>query len=169
MKKIIKKYIKEIIIIIILLLICDFLWALPPYIVKQIIDIDFTREDIINIIIFFIAIYAVVHFGRVILKYIRDVIINKTICKILKDIREMLFNKILNFKMMTFNKYNSSELYTRLTTDVDNLFELFFGFLYDIASNILYIIFMIIMMFIANVNLAVIGRNYSIYNFFNSI
>ena len=28
--------------------------------------------------------------------------------------------------MITFNKYNSSELYTRLTSDVDNLFDLFF-------------------------------------------
>ena len=59
--------------------------------------------------------------------------------------------------MITFNKYNSSELYTRLTSDVDNLFELFFGFLYDILSNILYIVFMIIMMFVANINLAIIG------------
>ena len=53
-------------------------------------------------------------------------------CKILKDIRKMLFDKILNFRMSTFNKYNSSELYTRLTSDVDNLFSLFFGFLYNI-------------------------------------
>ncbi len=157
MKKIIKKYIKSIIIIGILLLICDFLSALPPYIVKQVVDIDFTREDIINIIIFFIFIYTSIHLARLIFKYVRDVLINTTICKILRDIRKMLFNKILNFKMSTFNKYNSSELYTRLTSDVDNLFDLFFGFLYKILSNILYIVFMIIMMFVANINLAVIG------------
>ena len=157
MKKIIKKYIKSIIIIGILLLICDFLSALPPYIVKQVVDIDFTREDIIHTILFFICIYTSIHLGRLIFKYIRDVLINTTICKILKDIRKMLFNKILNFKMSTFNKYNSSELYTRLTSDVDNLFSLFFGFLYNILSNILYIVFMIIMMFVANINLALIG------------
>lgn len=157
MKEIIKKYTKSIIIIGILLLICDFLSALPPYIVKQVVDIDFTRADIMNTIIFFICIYISIHLGRVIFKYIRDVLINTTICKILKDIRKMLFNKILNFRMSTFNKYNSSELYTRLTSDVDNLFSLFFGFLYNILSNILYIAFMIIMMFVANINLAIIG------------
>lgn len=59
--------------------------------------------------------------------------------------------------MSTFNKYNSSELYTRLTSDVDNLFDLFFGFLYKILSNILYLAFMIIMMFVADINLAIIG------------
>ena len=157
MKKIIKKYIKSIVIIGILLIICDFLSALPPYIVKQVVDIDFTRKDIMNTIIFFICIYTSIHLGRLIFKYVRDVLINTTICKILRDIRKMLFDKILNFKMSTFNKYNSSELYTRLTSDVDNLFDLFFGFLYDILSNVLYIIFMIIMMFVANINLAVIG------------
>lgn len=157
MKNIIKKYIKSIVIIGILLIICDFLSALPPYIVKQVVDIDFTRKDIMNTILFFICIYTSIHLGRLIFKYVRDVLINTTICKILRDIRKMLFNKILKFKMSTFNKYNSSELYTRLTSDVDNLFDLFFGFLYGILSNILYIIFMIIMMFVANINLAVIG------------
>ena len=83
--------------------------------------------------------------------------INTTICKILRDVRKTLFDKMLNFKMLTFNKYNSSELYTRLTTDVDNLFDLFFGFLYKILSNILYITFMIVMMFVANIHLAIIG------------
>ncbi|MCI9038519.1 MAG: ABC transporter ATP-binding protein [Clostridia bacterium] len=157
MKNIVKKYIKSIVIIGILLIICDFLSALPPYIVKQVVDIDFTRKDIMNTILFFICIYTSIHLGRLIFKYVRDVLINTTICKILRDIRKMLFDKILNFKMSTFNKYNSSELYTRLTSDVDNLFDLFFGFLYDILSNILYIIFMIIMMFVSNINLAVIG------------
>jgi len=122
-----------------------------------VVDIDFTKEDIIQTILFFICIYTFIHLGRLIFKYIRDVVINKTICKILKDIRKTLFNKILNFKMITFNKYNSSELYTRLTSDVDNLFDLFFGFLYKILSNILYIAFMIVMMFVANINLAIIG------------
>ena len=157
MKKIIKKYIKSIVIIGILLITCDFLSALPPYIVKQVVDIDFTRKDIMSTIMFFICIYTSIHLGRLIFKYVRDVLINTTICKILRDIRKMLFDKILNFKMSTFNKYNSSELYTRLTSDVDNLFDLFFGFLYDILNNVLYIIFMIIMMFVANINLAVIG------------
>lgn len=156
-EKNLKKYIKQIIVIALLLIICDFLVALPPYIVKQVVDIDFTKEDVIQTIIFFICIYTSIHLGRLIFKYIKDVLINTTICKILKDIRKTLFNKILDFKMITFNKYNSAELYTRLTEDVDNLFALFFGFLYSILSNILYIVFMIIMMFVANINLAIIG------------
>lgn len=171
MKKIIKRYVKPIIVIGILLVICDFLSALPPYIIKQVVDIDFTREDMMHVILFFICIYTAIHIGRIIFKYLRDVVINKTICKILRDIRKELFNKILNFKMTTFNKYNSAELYTRLTSDVNNLFNLFFGFLYKILSNIIYIAFMIIMMYVANINLAVIASitvlliSYVVYKF----
>ena len=57
MKKIIKKYVKSIILLGILLLACDFLSAIPPYIVKQVVDIDFTKENIIQTILFFIIIY----------------------------------------------------------------------------------------------------------------
>lgn len=157
MKRIIKKYIKSILVVGGLLLLCDFLSAIPPYIVKQVVDIDFSRKDISSTITFFIFIYVAIQLGGLLLKYIRDVLINTTVCKILRDIRKMLFNKILNFKMVTFNKYNSSELYTRLTADVDNLFSLFFGFLYHILNNIFYLIFMLIMMFVANISLAIIG------------
>lgn len=157
MKKIVKKYIKPIVCVFILLIICDFLSAVPPYIVKKVVDIDFTKPDIEKIILLFICIYASVHIFRLVLKYIRDVVINKVICKILIDIRKAVFNKILNFKMSTFNKYNSSELYTRLTDDVNNLFDLFFGFCYGIFSNVIYIVFMVIMMFLADINLAIIG------------
>ena len=157
MKKILKKHTKSIIFMSILLLICDFLWALPPYVVKQVVDIDFSRQDITNTIIFFVCIYITVHLSILIFKYIRDIVINKVICNILKDIRKIVFDKILNFKTMTFNKYNSSVLYTRLTVDVDNLFELFFGLAYRIVSSGLYMMFMVIMMYAANINLAIIG------------
>ena len=157
MKEIVKKHIKPKIVLGVLLLICDFISTLPPYIVKKVVEIDFSKEDMLQMMTVFICIYILLHLSIVIFKYIRDILMSKTICKILKDIRKALFDKVLNFKMITFNKYNSSELYTRLTSDVDNLFELFFGFLECILSNILYIIFMIVMMFVANVNLAIIG------------
>ena len=117
----------------------------------------FTRQDLTNTIIFFVCIYIAIHLSILIFKYIRDIVINKVICNILKDIRKIVFDKILNFKTMTFNKYNSSVLYTRLTVDVDNLFELFFGLAYRIVSSGLYMMFMVIMMYAANINLAIIG------------
>ncbi len=157
MKEIIKKHSKYIIFVSILLIICNLLSTLHPYVMKQILDIDFSSDNIKEIIMKFIIIYTVIHIILVLFKNLRNIIINKAICKMLKDIRIKVFNKVLNFKMITFNKYNSSELYTRLTDDIDSLFDLFFGLLYMVINNILYIVFMIIMMFIANKELALIG------------
>lgn len=157
MKDIVKKYIKSLIIVSILLIICNLLSILHPYIMKQILDLDFSSNNIQNIILKFIIIYVSIHVVLAVLKNLNNIIINKTICKILRDLRQKVFNKVLYFKMKTFNKYNSSELYTRLTDDIDNLFDLFFGLLYMVVNNLLKIIFMVIMMFVANVNLALIG------------
>lgn len=82
---------------------------------------------------------------------------NKTMALILRDIRQTVFEKVLKFKMKTFNKYNSSELYTRLTNDTDNLFDLFFGVLQILVDDVVNIIFMILMMYFADTNLAIIG------------
>ena len=169
MKKIIQKYKVQIILVSLLLILCDFLSAVPPYIVKQVVDIDFKQQEIAQTIAFFISIYIAIHIGTLVFKYVRDVWINQIVCKILRDIRTTLFHKILNFKMRTFNEYNSSELYTRLTSDVDNLFDLFFGFIYHVLSNVFYLVFMVAMMFIANIPLAIIGRNHSSYYFYYCI
>ncbi|MBQ6991688.1 MAG: ABC transporter ATP-binding protein [Clostridia bacterium] len=157
MGKIIKKHIKSLIVITIFLIVCNFLSSLHPYVMKQVLDIDFSKENIEKIILQFIIIYTLIHVLFAIFKNVKNILVNKAMARILKDIREKLFNKVLKFRMATFNKYNSAELYTRLTVDVDNLFTLFFGVLNIIVNNVFYIIFMIIMMYVANVKLALIG------------
>jgi len=157
MRSIIKKHIKSLIKISVLLIICNLLSTLHPYVMKQTLDVDFSNPNIQTILLRLIITYTTIHIILAIFKNLRNIVVNKAMANILRDIRERLFNKILKFKMSTFNKYNSSELYTRLTVDVSNLFTLFFGTLNVVVSDILYIIFMVIMMFIANVDLALIG------------
>lgn len=157
MKKAIKKHIKSILLAGVLIIICNALSTIHPYLIKQIIDIDFSSSNIVEVIIQFILAYTLAHIAFIVFKYLRKITTNKIVCKILKDIRSEVFNKVLNFKMITFNKYNSAELYTRLTDDIDNLWELFFGIINMVINNGTYILFMIIMMFIANVNLSLIS------------
>lgn len=157
MKSIIKKYIKSLIIATILIVLCNVFSTLHPYVMKQILDVDFSDYNIKNIILKLIIIYTLVHIVLAILKNLKNIVVNKTMAQVLRDIREKLFRKVLKFKMKTFNKYNSSELYTRMTVDVDNLFTLLFGTLNIVINDILHIIFMVIMMFVADVELALIG------------
>lgn len=157
MRKIIKKHIKSLMLIAFLLVLCNLLSTLHPYVMKEFVDIDFKSENIEKTITTFIIIYASIHLLLVISKNFKNVVINKTMTKILRDIREKVFSKVLNFKMATFNKYNSAELYTRLTVDIDNLLTMLSGILDILLNNITHIVFMVIMMFVANINLALIG------------
>ena len=157
MRKIWRKYRKSILLVSGLLILCNLLSILPPYVLKQVLDIDFSSDGINSILVKFIVIYTLLHIVLIFFKNIREIAINKVICKIIKEIRKTIFDKVLRFKMITFQKYNSSEIYTRLTDDVDQLFDLFFGVVYALINNGLQIFFMVIMMFVADVNLALIG------------
>lgn len=157
MKEVIKKHIKSIAIVEFLFLICNILAVLHPYILKEIIDIDFKDSNAEKTILILFGTYLIIHIALVIMRYVEYVKNNKLIATILKDIREKVFCKVMKFKMKTYNKYNSSEIYTRLTNDVDNLFNLFFVVLETIINNVAYIILMLVMMFFANIELGLIG------------
>ena len=100
------------------IIIANILSASHPLIMKSILDIDISSKEALTKL--FLA-YFVVHTILIIAKNTRNNIINKTMCKILKDLRETLFNHILKWDMSTYQRYNSSEIYTRLTADVDNV------------------------------------------------
>lgn len=157
MKDVIKKHIKLFLISALLVLVCNILSVLHPFIIKETVDIDFTLNNIDQILLSLFLAYLFIHVILAILKNVRNIEVNKLMSSILKDIREKLFCKVLKFKMKTYNKYNSSEIYTRLTADADNLFQLFFGTIQILVNNVLHIALMVIMMFFADVNLALIG------------
>lgn len=143
--------------IVVILILCNILGSIHPFIMKKILEIDFQAIDIQNTLVKLVATYLFIHIGYAIFKNIRNIKVNQLMAKILKDIRKKTFDKVLKFKMKTFEKYNSSQLYTRLTDDVNELFTLFFGILNVVVNNVLYLIFMVIMMFFANISLAWIG------------
>lgn len=157
MGQVIKKHFKSFCIVAFLILICNLLNVLHPFVIKQIVDLNFNQNNIVNILLLYFAVYVLIHIFLVILRNVTNIKLNKTMAFILRDIRDILFRKVLKFKMKTFNKYNSSEIYTRLTNDTDNLFDLFFGTLQILIDDVTNIIFMILMMYFANVNLAIIG------------
>lgn len=154
MKYILKKNIKGLFIVAFFLIICNVLSVLHPYIMKKILDIDFKSKDIL--INLFLT-YAIVHIILLISKNVRNSISNKLMAKILKELRERLFSKVLKWDMTTYAKYNSTEIYTRMTADMDNIFPLFFGMSQILLNDVIYIIIMVIFMYFADVRIAIIG------------
>ena len=59
--------------------------------------------------------------------------------------------------MTTYQKYNSSEIYTRLTADIENVSSLFLGTMQILLDDVLYIITVVFFMFFADIKLALIG------------
>ena len=157
MKEIIKKHTKSFIVITFIILGFSLWSTLHPYIVKEILDLDFTKENILQQIIILILLYASVHILRAIFANLRNIKVNKTVVNILQEVRQKLFEKVLSLPMKEFEKYNSSEIYTRLTADVNNMNTLFADSIPIVAKSLLYLLFMMIMMFIADIKLGSIG------------
>lgn len=154
MKYILKKNINILILVGISLIICNILSSSHPLVMKRILDIDITsKENLIKLIL----IYFIIHSLLVIAKNARNSAINRAMAKILKDLREKLFCHVLKWDMTTYEKYNSSEIYTRLTADIDNVSSLFFGTMQIVLNDVFYIITMVIFMFFADVRIAIIG------------
>lgn len=157
MKDIMKRYVKSFLMITFLILGCSLWNTLHPYIVKKVLDLDFTSERIIKQIAILILMYMAVHGLRVLFMNMRNIKINKTVANVLQDVREKLFIKVLSFPMKIFDKYSSSDIYTRLTADVNNMNSLFSDSIPVLINSSLYIIFMIIMMLIADLKLGMVG------------
>lgn len=154
MKYILKKNAKILILVGISIIIVNILSASHPLVMKGILDIDITAKD--ALIRLFLT-YFIIHIILVLAKNTRNSIINKAMSKILKDLREKLFCHILKWDMPTYQKYNSSGIYTRLTADIDNVSSLFLGTMQVVLNDVVYIITMVIFMFFADIKLAIIG------------
>ncbi len=157
MKSILKKNSKILFLVAFFLIVTNILSVIHPFVLKQILDIDFNDNNIVIILRNLAIAYIVVHVLLIISKDLRNTVINKAMSKILKDLREKLFCHVLKWNMETYQKYNSSEIYTRLTADIDNVSALFLGTLQVLVNDILYIALMVVFMFLADVKLAVIG------------
>lgn len=154
MKYILKKNTKILILVGVSIIIVNILSASHPLVMKGILDIDITAKD--ALIMLFLT-YFIIHIILVLVKNARNGIINKAMSKILKDLREKLFCHILKWDMSTYQKYNSSEIYTRLTADIDNVSSLFLGTMQVVLNDVVYIITMVTFMFFADIKLAIIG------------
>lgn len=157
MKSILKKNSKILCLVVFFLIITNVLSVTHPLVLKQILDIDFNDNNIVIILRNLAVVYIIVHIFLIISKDLRNTVINKAMSKILKDLREKLFCHVLKWNMETYQKYNSSEIYTRLTADIDNVSALFLGTLQVLVNDVLYIALMVIFMFLADIKLAIIG------------
>lgn len=156
MAKILSKNKKVIILIVTLLILINILNVVAPYILKLIID-EFSQNIEVKKIIVLVSIYLLIRIGIIVIKAIKNRKTNYVSNKMLSELRETMFNKILAMKLKTFNKFVSSDIYTRLTIDAENVKLLFSDNIPIVLNDALHIFLMIIVMLVIDIKLALIG------------
>ena len=156
MINVIKRNKKVIFSIILLLIVINILNVLAPYLLKLIID-QFSTTIIKNILITTIISYIIVRIMIIVIQIIKNKLTNTLSNNMLNQLRDTIFNKLLTMKMKDFNKFPSSDIYTRLTVDAENVKTLFSNNVPIILNDMMHILFIIVVMFIVSYKLAIIG------------
>ena len=104
-----------------------------------------------------VALYILTRVLIILVEVVRNKKTNLLSNKMLNELRSKIFNKVLSLKINDFEKFPSSDIYTRLTVDAENVKTLFSEDIPVILNDIVNIVFMFITMFIINTKLAFIG------------
>ena len=107
-------------------------------------------------ILIIVALYILTRVLIILVEVVRNKKTNLLSNKMLNELRSKIFNKVLSLKINDFEKFPSSDIYTRLTVDAENVKTLFSEDIPVILNDIVNIVFMFITMFIINTKLAFI-------------
>ena len=108
-------------------------------------------------ILIIVELYILTRVLIILVEVVRNKKTNLLSNKMLNELRSKIFNKVLSLKINDFGKFPSSDIYTRLTVDAENVKTLFSEDIPVILNDIVNIVFMFITMFIINTKLAFIG------------
>ena len=166
---VVKKYKKTIFFVVVVVIVANILNILAPYLLKVIID-EFAKNMVISSVISILICYVLLRIAIIIVQYIKDKTTNKLSNDMLEDLTNKIFDKLIVMNMKTFTKFQSSDLYTRLTVDAENTKTLFSDNIPIILNDVLYILFIMIAMMIIDIKLSIIGIAsillIAIYSFF---
>ena len=127
-KKMVKPYIKTIILVTILALIIDVCELARPYLVQQVLDNYLSKRTFIygSISISFIAlIYVILVVTGNIIDYVTRIITTSMSENVVYDLRNQLFTYIEKANISFHNKTPSGKLFVRVTSDTEDVYALF--------------------------------------------
>lgn len=154
--KLISKNKKRILAIFLLIVLVNILNVIAPYLLKLMID-QFSSNMVEKTIITIAILYIVVRILIVFMHAIKNRLTNIASNNMLNELRNDIFNKVLSMKLKDFDQFPSSDIYTRLTVDAENVKSLLSDNIPVILSDMLHILLIIIIMFMISFELAVIG------------
>ena len=159
-KNMIKPYWKTIIIVTILSILIDGAELIKPYIIQQVIDNFLKAKTYIynNISITVMAsIYIALVLGGNTIDYINRCISFNLGEKVVYDLRMKLFNFIEKANLSFHDKTPSGKLYVRVTSDTEDIYDLFTEVITTFPKDILIIIGLIVAMIYISIKLSIVN------------
>lgn len=146
----------QLLIVFALLLGVTLLTLLPPYLIQRAVDGPIRNADLPGLMP-----YGLIYFGSIIavfvLRFSHTYLLQTVGQQALMNIRQMLFEHILRQDMGFFNTTPVGQIVSRLSNDIDALTELLSTSIVMVASNMITLVGIIIVMFLLNWRLALLG------------
>ncbi len=149
-------YWRELVVVFVLLLAVTNLTLLPPYLIQRAVDGPI-REQHLNELVPYGLLYIGAILGTFILKFAHTYLLQTVGQNALVNLRQGLFEHILRQDMRFFNQTPVGQIVSRLSNDIDALTELFSTSIVMVASNMVTLIGIIVVMFLINWRLALLG------------
>ncbi len=146
----------RILIIFVLLLAATGLTLVLPYIVQRVVDGPIANGDMNGITPYGIA-YLVAIVSLTVVRLAHTYMLQNVGQDALVDIRQTLFTHIIWQDMRFFNNTPVGQVVSRMSNDIDALTELLSTSIVMIASNMITLVGIIVVMFVINWRLALIG------------
>jgi ATP-binding cassette, subfamily B, multidrug efflux pump len=154
--KFIKPYRSLVILPIVLTLVTSALAPVRPYLMKIAIDDYITPGDDSGLLLMIIIIFGMLVL-HALLQYVLGYIMQKIGQKMLRDIRVRVFEHIQKLSLSFHDKNPVGKLVTRVTNDIEALNDLFSTGIVVIIADLMMIVWIVIFMFITNIELTFIS------------
>jgi ATP-binding cassette, subfamily B, multidrug efflux pump len=154
--RIVLPYWRRVVVVFALLVGVTALSLLPPYLIQRAVDGPIRQGDLSGLIP-----YGVVYFVTILatfaLRFAHTYLLQTVGQNALMNLRQTLFEHILQQDMRFFNTTPVGQLVSRLTNDIDALSELLSTSIVMVASNSITLAGIVIVMFLLNWRLALLG------------
>jgi ATP-binding cassette, subfamily B, multidrug efflux pump len=154
--KFISPYKKEFFALIFITLTSGILPSIIPLLIRETIKYPIANKDF-EMMLSMLIIMLLVLFLQAIVQYVNTYLSGWVGQHVIKDIRVALYKHITRLKLSFFDQTPIGRLVTRNISDVESLSEVFSQGIAQILSELLQVIFIVIVMFILNWRLALIG------------
>ncbi len=150
-----KPYVKIYYVVLISAILLSLFSTLNPYLLKITVD-DYITPRNYNGLMTFIFVMLLVLLLEVIFQYLFVFYANWLGQMVIKDIRVSLFKKLVNFKMIFFDKSAVGRLVTRSVSDIESIANIFSQGLFMILADFLKMGVVIIVMLAVNYELSIL-------------